>query len=181
MAKISPRSTKAQILKAYQDIEKEKKELENRVSKIQNELTQAHAEVEKAKKEQVKPVAEKTIVKVIGETPRLEKPEGILLTLEGISKGLSLAFSEVSSKLTIKADELSELNKQIEEKKLQMEKLYNMKFADDTLNKIIEEYESSGESFDEEMKKTRLNFDTEWEEALKTWEKEQKESELSLQ
>ncbi|OJJ12526.1 hypothetical protein BKI52_45380 [marine bacterium AO1-C] len=172
MATISSKNTKAQILQAYKDLEKEKKEIERKLKTSEQEVVklQKQASSTPVSKPSVK---EKTVVKVVGDSAKVENIEGIILNLESIEKGLGKAMSEVANKLTVEAETLAELTQDINEEKEQLGKLYDLEVNSDVLDKLIEDYENSKTTFEEESDKKRKTFEEDIAEKRKNWQKEQ--------
>ncbi len=173
MATISSKSTKAQILKAYQELEKEKKEIEQKLKTSEQEVVKLQKQSASATTTGKSSLKEKTVVKVVGNTTKVENIEGIILNLEGIEKGLGKAMSEVANKLTVEAETLAELTKDINEEKEQLGKLYDLEVGNDVLDQLIVDYENSKATFEEESSKTRKTFEEDIAEKRKTWQKDQ--------
>jgi len=176
MATISSKNTKAQILKAYQDLEKEKKEIERKLKTSEQEVTKLQKQTSSVSSKS--PVKEKTVVKVVGDSAKVENIEGIILNLESIEKGLGKAMSEVANKLTVEAETLAELTQDINEEKGQLGKLYDLEVDNDVLDKLIEDYETSKTTFEEESDKKRKEFEEDIAEKRKNWHKEQEVHDL---
>lgn len=172
MATISSKNTKAQILQAYKDLEKEKKEIERKLKTSEQEVVKLQKQSSSAPS--AKPsVKEKTVIKVVGDTTKVDNIEGIILNLESIEKGLGKAMSEVANKLTVEAETLAELTQDINEEREQLGKLYDLKVENDVLDKLIEDYENSKTTFEEESDKKRKTFEEDIAEKRKNWQKEQ--------
>lgn len=176
MATINSKSTKAQILQAYKDLQKEKQEVEKKLRVSEQEVTKLKKQpsASPAKVAATKPmVKEKTVVKVVGDSTKVENIEGIILNLESIEKGLGTAMSEVSNKLTVEAETLAELTQEINEEREQLGKLYDLKVENGLLDKLIEDYEKSKTTFEEESDKKRKVFEEDIADKRKAWNKEQ--------
>ena len=173
MATISSKNTKAQILKAYQDLEKEKKEIERKLKTSEQEVVKLQKQTSSAPTSSKSPIKEKTVVKVVGDSAKVENIEGIILNLESIEKGLGKAMSEVANKLTVEAETLAELTQDINEEKEQLGKLYDLEVGNDVLDQLIEDYESSKTTFEEGSDKKRKEFEEDIAEKRKDWQKEQ--------
>ncbi|MCU0447733.1 MAG: hypothetical protein MUE85_22760 [Microscillaceae bacterium] len=177
---INAKSTKDQILKAYNALEKEKKEVEVKLRQAERDLTQTQKDAEacKAKMEALKQsTGIQPIIKVVGDAAKVNTVEGILLTLESIEQGLGTSINEISAKLTLEADGLAELLKQTQEKTEVLQSLYTIEVSDGMLDKLLDEYEQTEENFAEEIKKQRLTAEEGYLELLKNWHKEQQKHE----
>jgi hypothetical protein len=181
---INLKSTKEQILKAYQALEKEKKELEVKLRQAERDLTQAQktTEAAHAKMEALKSNAGiQPIVKILGDASKINSVESILLSLENIEQGLGTSINEISAKLTFEADSLAELLEQTQEKTEVLQSLYNIQVSEDTLDKLLDEYEQMEENFAQELKNQRVTTEENYQELLKNWHKEQQKHEKSWQ
>jgi hypothetical protein len=181
---INVKSTKEQILKAYQALEKEKKDLEVKFRQAERDLTQAQktTEATQAKMEALKSNAGiQPIVKILGDASKINSVENILLSLENIEQGLGTSINEISAKLTLEADSLAELLKQTQEKTEVLQSLYNIQISEDTLDKLLDEYEQLEENFAQELKNQRVTTEENYQELLKNWHKEQQKHEKSWQ
>ncbi|EAY25221.1 coiled-coil domain-containing protein [Microscilla marina] len=174
MATINSKSTKAQILQAYKDLQKQKQEVEKKLRSSEQEVTKLKKQPPVASAPSTKPmVKEKTVVKVVGDSAKVENIEGIILNLENIEKGLGKAMSEVSNKLTVEAEMLTELTEDINEEKEDLAKLYDLKVENGILDELVNDYEASKETFEEESDKRRKEFEEDIAEKRKYWDKEQ--------
>lgn len=172
MATINSKSTKAEILQAYKALQKEKQEVEKQLKNSEQEVTKLkkQAPVATSSKPMVK---EKTVVRVVGDSTKVENIEGIILNLENIEKGLGKAMSEVSNKLTVEAEALAELSEEINEEKDDLAKLYDLKVESGILDELVNDYEASKTTFEEESDKKRKEFEEDIAEKRKKWSKEQ--------
>jgi hypothetical protein len=173
---INIKSTKDQILKAYQALEKEKKELEVKLRQAERDLTQAQktTEAAQAKMEALKQnTGIQPIVKMLGDASKINTIENILLSLENIEQGLGTSINEISAKLTLEADSLAELLQQTQEKTELLQSLYTIEVSEETLDKLLDDYEQTEENFAEELKNQRLSSEENYQELLKNWRKEQ--------
>lgn len=178
--KISNRSTKAEIIKVYNELLAEKEAVEKSLKSSELNLAKAKKELEteKAKKSAVtqviKPKTEiKEVIKVVNEAVKTDTAEGIITSLDSIQFGAGAAISDISAKMSAEAERLAEIQKEITEKKEELTKLYDIKVENGILGELIEEYESNKESFEEKLKAQKDEFVTDFEGRQKTWGKEQ--------
>lgn len=180
MSNISSKNTKAEILRAYKSLEQEKETIEQQLKSAEQELLKLQKQMISAPAAPAKPsVPEKSAEKVVSSL-QVENIESIILNLENIENGLGKAMSEVSNKLTAEAETLAELTKEINENKEQLEKLYDLKVEDDGLDQLIEEYENTKTTFEEESDKKRKEFEDDIAEKRKNWQKEQEVHNLQV-
>jgi chromosome segregation ATPase len=171
MATINSKSTKAEILQAYKALQKEKQEVEKQLRSSVQEVTKLKKQAPVASSKPM--VKEKTVVKVVGDSAKVENIEGIILNLENIEKGLGKAMSEVSNKLTVEAEALAELSEEINEEKEELAKLYDLKVENGILDELVNDYEESKTTFEEESDKKRKEFEEDIAEKRKNWNKDQ--------
>jgi hypothetical protein len=178
---INIKSTKDEIFKAYQDAEKARKDLENKLVKAEQELTQAKQNAQNSSKPsvtpftQTQPIAQPTTkveTKIVYQSAPVTTVEGILATLESVETGLGNAVSELSAKLTLEANEIAELLKQSTEKAEKLKSLYNVVASEDTLDKLIAEYEESQKAFEETAQKSKEDFDKDMATRRQNWSTE---------
>lgn len=176
--KITNRSTKAQILEAYQELQQANKNLEGEIRKKEQNLQQAQNRLEKSEnalkqaQQNASKGSEKTVVKVVGEAAKVDNVEGLILTFESIEQGLSKALGEVSKQLVVEAEQLARLGEQIEERIEKIKKLYQLDDKPELLEQIIEEYEATRQKFEEEFAEKKRKLEKALAEAKAEWEKE---------
>lgn len=173
---VNIRSTKDEIFNAYQDAEKARKELETKLKQAEQELAKAKQDAQSSSKSApvavTQPVATKTQTQIVYQSAPVITVEGILATLESVEFGLGNAVSELSAKLTLEADELAELLKQSTEKAEKLKSLYNVVAGEGTLDKLIEEYETSQKAAEETAQKRSEDFDKDITNRRKEWQDE---------
>ncbi|MBW4488926.1 MAG: hypothetical protein KME12_14155 [Trichocoleus desertorum ATA4-8-CV12] len=157
----SEKNTKAEILAAFDELLKEKKVLETQA---------AQATKERSPESSQKPALKVTVV----------QPESPTMTsvLEGLSK-LQLSFggaiSDLSEKLTLEAVKLQEVRQAITTEVQQLETLHGLRADDASLETLIEQYDTSFKTFNEELGQCRETLEQEFSQAKKAWAKEQEE------
>lgn len=178
MAKVSIKNTKAQILQAFEEANKERIALQRELNQTKNSLGTAEQKLAQAGQPIIE---EKVITKVVEKIPNIQEVEGILSTLEGIADGVSPALSNLSAKLSTEAEHLTTLLKDIEQQEADLSSLYELEVEADTVDKILEEYEKTQEEFEEEKREKRTNFEEDIREKRKLWKKENEEHQRLLQ
>lgn len=175
--KISNRSTKAEIIKSYNELLVEKQTVEKSLRASEQSLAKVKKELanERGKKSGVETEIKevKEVVEVVNEAVKTDTAEGIITSLERIQFGANTAISTISAKMSAEAERLVEIQKEIAEKKEELTKLYDIKVKNGMLNDLITEYETSKEAFEETMKKEKEEFQTDFEGRQKSWQKEQ--------
>lgn len=163
--KMNDRNTKAEILEAYQELNEEKNALEAQIQK----LNSTRNEVQQTRKEEIKPMTTTSAVK----KPKMQQTIENLLLLQ---TGFGSAVSELSEALTSEAVKLGELRQTVTHELQQLEELHDLETVDDdTLDNLVQRYEESAKTFDEELSVRRETLEQEIQEQQKAWQKEQEE------
>ncbi len=162
---VTSKSTKIEILKAYNDLLQEKEQLEARVQQLIKEKQAA-----------VKGVSKTPEKARVAEPPAAPSTlDQIIATLSVLQPGFGDAVSELSSKLIAEASKLSELRRSVREEMQQLETLHGLEVTDDTLDQVIQEYTEKSTTFESEAKERQETFEQEMTEKRKGWHKEQEE------
>lgn len=164
--KPNAKSTKAEILEAFDELAKEKAELKTQVDKLSKERPN----------------------QVVIEQPVLPKKEAMNqsqsvqqkmnYTIESLVKvqmGFGTAVSELSEQLTTKASSLEELRSSVASEIEQLEELHALKINNDTLDNLLKSYENNEQTFGAELRRRQEAVTQEFLQQTKTWEKEQEE------
>ncbi|MGB3692869.1 MAG: hypothetical protein WA865_01735 [Spirulinaceae cyanobacterium] len=180
MAKrVSSRNTKAEILSAFKELNKEK-------SNLETELQQLHEDK-----------ADKTNGKVVSPPlVRIDKPEnkqadnaqkGIdktINSLELIQIGFGGAASNLSEQLIAEASSLEKLQATVEQEKEQLQELHEIEVVtEESFEELIEVYETDSKQNREELAESSQEQENQWrerEEAIATQEKRYGEVELEV-
>ena len=197
--KFNTKSTKAEIIQAYEDLEKEKAEVEEKLKQAQQ---QPKATV--AKQPPTPPPAKATVtpppavpaVPVMPTQPQpivevsktmnssqpiQQKMEYTIDSLNKLQLGFGSAVSELSEQLTAEASKLQEIQEAVTNETKQLGELHNIKkITEDTLDNFIQQYQDSAKTFSEESRKSQENLTEEIAQLRKTWEKEQEDQQRSL-
>ncbi|RAQ44632.1 hypothetical protein B9S53_08845 [Arthrospira sp. O9.13F] len=170
MAKISDRNTKAEILAAYHELQKEQESLKAEISK-----SPAAAPPPPPTPPATTPV--KTV------TPPAQPPKSNKSKLQSTLDNLTIlqstfggVISELSDQLTSEATRLQELRNGVAEAEQHLLELHNIEsISDDTLDVLIEQYHQSFKEFEEELSDRRETLEQEWQGQQATWKKEKEE------
>ena len=168
---VSSRSTKAQILEAFEQLYAEHEQLRREYDRLLNEKEAAGAKTAKLG------APAKT-----GEAPKIEpimeEAQTIDTILDGLvtlQAGFGDALNTLSAKLTAETSRLLELRLQIEARASQLAELHALKIAEDTLDKLTQEYRHASEVFEQETKEKRQALEQEISQKRHAWEQQQKE------
>lgn len=163
----SQRSTKTEILAAFDDLLGQKKELE--------------AQLKSAKQTPPKPEQNGHTKPVQVETPM--KPaqlssQSIESIIDGLSRlqlGFGGAVSDLSEKLVQEAIQLEQIQSTVVEEAEQLTALHDLQIADTSLDELIRQYEENAKAFDTELTEQQETVDQDITQAQKAWLKEQEE------
>lgn len=161
--KLTDKSTKAEILQAYEELLKEAAAAK---SQLNQALKENQAVTQEKPKEEVKPT--------------MNKPSNVQqkmnATLEGLAKiqlGFGSAANELSEQLTTQASKLEEIREAVENEVEQLKQLHNLEISDDILDTLIKSYEDNSKAYREEFSQRQELLLQEIDEQNKTWAKEQ--------
>ena len=148
--KINSKNTKAQILEAYEELMQERAALEKQVkqlaqtSKVTTTVNQENKADNSNKKKMLKPQTEITNNQINITIENLEK----------LQSNFGSAVSHLSEQLITEASLLAELNKIATEELAKLVELHNIEtIEDDTLSNLIEEYQNTAKTNEEELTK----------------------------
>lgn len=165
--KPSAKSTKAEILEAFDELEKEKSELKSQMDKLAK-----NPPVQATKEQPVLPVAKE----VMSQSQSVQQKMNY--TIESLAKvqmGFGTAVSELSEQLTTKASGLEKLRSAVATEIQQLEELHDLEITTDTLDNLIQSYEQNAQAFVEEVSLRKETLAQEFLQQKKTWEQEQEE------
>ncbi|NJR21977.1 MAG: hypothetical protein HC786_07305 [Richelia sp. CSU_2_1] len=175
--RVSDKNTKAEILEAYKEAAKEKAALESQLKQLSsnppaNALQQSTTVQEKVTVEAKKPM------NAIQNKQKMQSTIDNLILLQFSFGG---AVSELSEKLTSEASKLEDLQRTVGEEVQQLQELHALEnVEEDTLDNLIEQYESSAKTFTNELSDRRETVEQELLELRQTWEKEQEQQKLAV-
>ena len=176
--KPTAKNTKAEILEAYNELLKEKKSLESTVAKSPTP-TQPQTQTEKPMAVKTNPVVELKTPIDRTKSDRL-KMEQVIDSLETLQLGFVGAASELSEKLAFEAGQLAEVQSFVAEEIEQLEALHNIEVDENTLDRLILQYEENSKTFETEFNEQRETREQEILDAKKAWQKEQADHQRSV-
>ena len=161
----SERSTKAQILKAYDQLMVERDALEAEVKQLQQKL-----------KKQTSMAAIPTGGKERPEAEAGDKMTATIDTLGQLQSGFGGAVSELSEQLTSKSAQLQALQAAVVAERQQLQDLHDLEDIEaNTLDTLIQTYTDDAQAFELEMSQSRARVEQELQDLTQAWEKEQEE------
>ena len=165
---INSKSTKAEILAAYKDIEKQKKILEAEIKKdVAKNFNNAIAATPSSTSNPTKRVVQNSnpsSVKDIAKT---------IEALAQIQSGFGGAVSNLSEQLIAEATKLESVRNNINREKAELKELHNLeKIQESTIDELIEKYQVNAKKFAEQLSQQQESNRQEIETLRQTWAKE---------
>lgn len=161
--KPSAKSTKAEILAAYDEVAKEKVVLKSQLDQVS--------------KDKKSPVQEKQTVEspTMNQSSLQQKMNYTIESLAKIQLGFGSAVNELSERLTTEASKLQVIRTSVTTEIEQLQTLHNLQVANGTLDTLIETYENSSKAFGEEFSQRKETLEQAILTQRKAWIKEQEE------
>lgn len=166
-ARVTAKSTKAEIIEAFEELKKEKTALETQLKKL-----------EKEKKSEPEPTTSKVTEKegdrkIMNITTQNTINQTIQI-LEKLQVGFGSAVSNLSEQLITEATALEELQFDVSEELQELEELHEIELVEEnTIDVLTQEYEESAKAFEEEIGQQRETLEQQIQTLKKTWQKEQ--------
>ncbi|MBD1935141.1 MULTISPECIES: hypothetical protein [Cyanophyceae] len=163
--KPSDKNTKAEILAAYEELNKEKAAIESQLKQLS----------------EAKPPAIKDKLPLESWTTMnqgaaaQEKMGNVIESLAKLQLGFGGAVSELSEKLTLEASKLQEFRSNVETEVTQLQELHALEIEEGMLDTLIQQYEESAKEFGEELSQSRETLEQQTLEEKNAWFKEQEE------
>ncbi|MCL1468505.1 hypothetical protein [Argonema galeatum] len=162
------KNTKAEILTAFDELLKEKKELETQLmQKPEPKTTQPIDNGKSTTSTAGVPIKPVQLSQ--------QKMESIIDGLNLLQLNFGGAVSDLSEKLTLEAFKLQDVQRKVTEEKQQLVALHNLQATDGSLDELIEQYEDSSKTFTEEQRLRQDDVEQAITQSRKTWAKEQEE------
>jgi hypothetical protein len=169
-SKPTEKSTKAEILIAYNQLAEEKKAIETQMRTNQK---QAAAPTPTATvKNEPKPT--------MNTAPERDKINYTISSLERLQLGFGAAVSELSEKLTTEAAQLGGIREKVAAEITDLQTLHNLEVGEDTFVELLTGYETSTKAFDEELRQRQEAYELAVQTKAKTWQKEQEQHENNV-
>ncbi|MFP5270824.1 hypothetical protein [Coleofasciculus sp.] len=172
-SKPNSKNTKAEILESYEELWKERKELEGKLKQLQKEVKDNSA----SSNDQPPGIISKKI------SAASDKMTATINSLVELQLGFGSAVSKLSEKLTSEAANLQELRQAVAEESQQLEALYDLdeiEIEEDTLDDLIETYQENSKAFEAELSQQREALEQEIQDLRQAWQKEQDEHQQAI-
>lgn len=187
-------ATKARILEAFDDLGNEYESLEQQVQQLQKELKSAQTAPKTAPEPATKatpaPISAPTLeVKPVKAFPQSDgqksdgqnKMESTLKLLEQLQSGISSTLAELSEKLSVEAGKLEDLSETTQLERTELGELYELTLADDSLDKLLSEYEATAKTSKEAFSTRKEALEAKLLELRRAWELEQESQAKAIQ
>ncbi len=177
-------ATKARILEAFDDLGNEYENLEQQVQQLQKELKSAQTAPKTAPEATSKTIPAPTLeVKPVKATfsDGQNKMESTLKLLEQLQAGISSTLAELSEKLSVEAGKLEDLSETTLLERSELGELYELTLADDSLDKLLSEYEETAKTSKEAFSARKEALEAKLLELRRAWELEQESHAKTIQ
>jgi chromosome segregation ATPase len=168
--KLTDKNTKAEILQAYEDLNKEAATLKSQLSQVAKEISSTNKE--KPKSEPNPPMNQSANIQ--------QRMNYTIESLAKIQLGFGSAVNELSEKLTTQASKLTEIREAVGTEVEQLQQLHNLEVDDDTLTTLITSYEENAKTYQDEYNQRYEVLSQEILEQRITWHKEQEEYQRTI-
>ena len=170
--RVSSKSTKAEILNAYKELEQEYKELQAKKTPS-SVVTPATPPV-------VKTVSPKTTAGQTDANAQAPMDE-VIKTLGQVGEKFNTALSQLSTNMLVEAAALKDVRTTVETERARLKNLYGLEIEDDSLGTLIKKYIETAEKAQETLIQKREEADKAWLEKTQAVETEKEETLLRLQ
>ena len=170
--KVTPRSTKAEIVSAFQELQKEKVALEKQLQQLAKERQGGS----RSPANSAEVLSQPTSSNGRNGTPSNVRDK-MMQTIESLAllqSSFGGAASELSERSIVEATALAEVQKRIAEESEELQALHDLEtIGENTLDELIDTYESDAKAFAEELAQQTETLDRELEELQRVWAQEQ--------
>jgi uncharacterized coiled-coil protein SlyX len=168
--KPTEKSTKAEILNAYNQLAEEKKAIE----------VQLRTNQKQAAAIPTPPIAKIEPKATMNTAPDRDKIDYTIASLAKLQLGFGAAVSELSEKLTTEAAQLAEIREQVAVEISDLQTLHNLEVGDDTFEELLTSYETSTKAFGEELTRRQEAHELAVQTQNKAWQKEIEQHEFTV-
>jgi DNA repair exonuclease SbcCD ATPase subunit len=184
--KPNTKSTKAEILQAYEELAKEQEALRNQLEKAQKQTPLVPTEKAKSEpkiepKIEINPEIKAEPKTVMNQTTSIQqKMDNTIESLTKIQLGFGSAANELSEQLTTRASKLAEITEAVNNEIQQLTELHNLEISEDILDTLIQTYDDNAKADQEEYNQRYELLSQEIEELKNAWTKEQEEYQRTI-
>ncbi len=173
--KVTAKSTKAEILEAFDELNAAKVSLEAQIQQLQKQRQTPVANPTVNPTPAAPPVPPQPPTPAMTATQQAKSDINVILkNLESLQVGFGSAVSSLSEHLIKEASTLAEIQNSVAEEQEQLAELHELsEIGENTLVTLIADYETSQKTFSEELNARQEALDHELQEARQAWKKEQ--------
>ena len=170
MDRPSERSTKAQILAAYDALLDKHKAVEANANQLEKQLKEKRVAPSSA------PSSDRPKPTLTG-----DQMMAVIETLAMLQSGFGGAINELSEKLTSKAAQLQELRRSVDQELHDLQALHELDEVDaSTLATLIQTHAENAQAFEAELSQKQTAFEQEMQASRHAWKQEQEEHQRSI-
>lgn len=172
------KSTKAQILSAYDELLKEKKGLESQLAEAQRSRLAQTLQAEPSRPAHSKPD------QPVNPNPAQLQPQTFDSILQGLTQlqfNFGGAVSDLSEKLTQEAVKLQEIQQTLAQEAQQLEALHDLQADEADVDTLIQQYQESAKTFEDEFNQQQDAIAQAITQARKAWFKDQEDHRRLIQ
>lgn len=181
MAKtINSRNTKSEILAAYQAVLKEKNSTEKQNKQLDADLKKVNRELSALKSKSRPATSTPSSTAATTKPTNLTSLEGIIHNLKGIHNSINHAIHKNADLQMVEAETLIDVQNKITKESEQLSALFDIELGEGQLDKLIEDYEETKNSFNEQLKEKKAAFEQELAEKQALFQTEKEEHQLQM-
>lgn len=175
--KITSKSTKAEIMEAFEEVKKEKSGLESQIRQLNKEKQAIVQNPIQAVKEKTQHQANTTMNQ--SQTAQ-QKMNQTIQSLGLLQLSFGSAASELSEQLTTEATKLAEIQNQVSKEVEELQALHDLEVEENTLDTLVQNYEIRAKAFEEEIGDRRETLEQQIHNLKNAWTKEQETHEREI-
>ena len=170
--RLNAKNTKAEILTAYNELANANKALAGQLTAAQKTMPQPTLSQNGQ--------SQATLIKepvLLEQRAPIQQPEveSIIEALNRLQLNFGGAASTLSEQLVSEVLKLQEIQASVAEEEEQLETLHTLQVSDGSITQLIEDYETSSKTFQEEFSQSQEELELEIAQARKTWEQERED------
>jgi hypothetical protein len=177
--KVSSRSTKADIIEAFKELEAAHKQLENQKISVRT-IPAATTETQSIST----PLKTKTIkaAQPLAINSNAQAPMEEMIELLGqLGEKFNTALSQLSTNLLVEASNLKDVRTDVDDESSRLATLYNLEVEENSLGDLLKQYSDTAKQYQEALKQKREEAENAWFEKNQAWQTEKEETEQRLQ
>lgn len=171
---INSKSTKAEILEALAKVQHDKDSLQQQVNQLKKQGIAETKPQKNPEKIQEKSPIQESETKIMTQTTLAQDISQVIKGLQTLQVNFGGAVSSLSDRLITEASALSKIQQSIAEEIEALKELHELEeINDNTLDELIQSYESNTKEFEQAYGEEKETLEQELANLVKTWQKEQ--------